>query len=105
MNTKTVIAFAEHGRNTPSAVVLKEALDTPGFKELTLLDLEEPYILEEFEACSWGHAQTYLQAKYFQTIYSPPDPIVWLPWDEMHKAARTPVGKAVINKLRLKKPK
>lgn len=81
--TRTVVVYGEKGSKFPSVMVLKETMDDPALRDLTLLDLEEPFLLEEFEADCWGHAQTYVQAKYHETLYRPSDPIVWKPWGTM----------------------
>ena len=81
--TRTVVVYGEKGSKFPHVVTLKENMADPAQREMLVFDMEAPVLLEEFEADCWGHAQTYVRAKYHQTLYQSPGPVVWEPWDAM----------------------
>lgn len=72
--------FGSRGSKYPSGLTILKALEDPQQKELLFFDIENPVIIEEFDAVSWGHAMTYYQAKYWNTVYTNPDESVWDLW-------------------------
>lgn len=76
-----IVVYRSEGSMMPTVCTVKKNMDDPVQRDLLLFDMDNPVLVEEFEAVSWGHAMTYYKARYFGELYTNPDESVWDLWD------------------------